>query len=55
MDTVPKKLYNIIREQRDEAEVKVTQLVTVIENELWTYLPKDKADWLTNELKKIGV
>ena len=55
MNTVPKKCYDTVREQRDKAEVKIFQLVTVIENELWTYLPKDKADWLTNELKKIGV
>lgn len=55
MDTVPKKCHDTVRNQRDEAEVKIVQLVTIIEDELWNYLPKEKATWLTKELIKVGV
>ena len=55
MNTVPKKQYDLVRNQRDDAEVKIVQLVGIIEDDLWTYLPKDKVDWLTKELLKVGV
>lgn len=55
MNTVPKKCYDNVITQRDAAETKIFQLVTIIEDELLPKLSRHKADWLTKELIKIGV
>lgn len=41
--------------QRDDAELKVAQLVRLIEDDLWVYLDKKAEDRATIDLKKIGV
>lgn len=40
--------------QRDEAELKVQQLVTLIEDKLYPYVGSDK-EWLDKALLEIGV
>ena len=45
---------NTLRKQRDEAELKVTLLTLLIENELWPE-HKVKSDLIAKELVKIGV
>ena len=57
MSLTNEQLTNInktLLKQRDDAELKVKQLVTIIEDELWTDSEKFQMR-LSDEMKKIGV
>jgi len=57
MSLTNEQLTNInktLLKQRDEAELKVKQLVTIIEDELWPDAEKFQMR-LSDEMKKIGV
>lgn len=50
-----KNINKTLIKHRDEAELKVAQLVRLIEDDLWCYLDKSAQDRATSELNKIGV
>ena len=50
-----KNINKTLLKQRDEAELKVNQLVRLIDDDMWCYLDKSAQDRVMSELKKIGV
>ncbi len=55
MDTVPKKCYDTVREQRDKAEVNVTMLTSIIDEQCYKYLPDDVKESIRIQMIELGV
>ena len=55
MDTVPKKCYDTVRNQRDEAEVKIVQLVGIIDDQCHMHLPEHVKESIRIQLIELGL
>ncbi len=55
MDTIPKKCYDNVRNQRDEAEVKIVQLVGIIADQCYIHLPEHVKESIRIQLIEMGL